>query len=72
MADDLDLAAEREQRFREDALKQALGRPLEVEPTGICANCEAPLAEGMRFCDSDCRDDHAARNRARALRGHAP
>ena len=34
---------------------------LEFEPTGFCLNCETPLAEGIRFCDKDCADDHAKR-----------
>jgi predicted nucleic acid-binding Zn ribbon protein len=36
---------------------------LEFEPTGFCLNCNEPLAEGHRFCDKDCADDHAKRLR---------
>ncbi|GAB4173788.1 MAG: hypothetical protein Fur0039_15370 [Rhodocyclaceae bacterium] len=30
------------------------GGPL---PTGFCLNCGAPIEEGRRWCDADCRDD---------------
>lgn len=36
---------------------------LELEPTGFCLNCGEALEEGRRFCDKDCLDDHAKRNR---------
>jgi hypothetical protein len=26
-------------------------------PKGFCHNCTEPLAQGLRFCDVDCRDD---------------
>ena len=27
------------------------------EPCGVCLNCEALLATGLRWCDSSCRRD---------------
>lgn len=36
---------------------------LDFEPTGFCLNCDEPLEEGKRFCDKNCLDDHAKRNR---------
>ncbi|MFZ4170061.1 hypothetical protein ACEV60_15540 [Enterobacter ludwigii] len=36
--------------------------------TGKCHNCGEPLHEA-RFCDTDCRDDHERRFRARLVNG---
>jgi hypothetical protein len=34
-----------------------------VAPTGFCLNCDEPLADGMRWCDSDCCSDWALRQK---------
>ena len=36
--------------------------------TGTCYNCQSPLEPGLRFCDSDCRDDFARRKDAEIRR----
>lgn len=38
-----------------------------LNPVGKCHNCEERLPEGRLFCDADCRDDWAKRNRNRPL-----
>jgi len=54
--DDADMA----QADIELALKgqlSAVSRLDSVAATGACLNCGEALAEGQRWCDSDCRDD---------------
>ena len=55
MADDVDLASEREERYRAEAL--AAWREEGPKATGFCLCCGEPLLEdGRRFCDAFCRD----------------
>lgn len=63
MADFADLGAAREEMDTELARK--LRKPAGPEPTGLCLSCEAPLPEGRRWCDADCRDDWQAGQGAR-------
>jgi hypothetical protein len=42
--------------------------PPEVEPAGVCLNCSAPVPDGQRWCDGDCRDDWQARRNRKAGR----
>ena len=37
--------------------------------TGLCYSCADPVAEGRRFCDSDCLRDWERVERARRLNG---
>jgi hypothetical protein len=53
--DDTDRATEREENARADALRER--KPAGPEATGQCLNCERPLAPGLRWCDSECRDE---------------
>lgn len=63
--DESDRATALEEAAIEASLSQIRinANKLEFEPTGFCLNCNEPLAEGKRFCDKDCLDDHAKRNR---------
>lgn len=54
--DILDQAAAFEEMDRERALKMRDRGPT-IAATGECLNCEAPVADGRRWCDADCRDD---------------
>ncbi len=69
MPDDFDRAAEHEQLQRTLSLAQTLTRPAGPLATGRCLFCETTVAEGLRWCDADCRDgwqkerDARARNR---------
>ncbi len=61
MADDIDLAQERDEML----LRAQIARRMPVLPfVGSCYNCEEPLAEGL-FCDADCRLDHEKREQFR-------
>lgn len=55
MADIIDDAQEREEELRIKAL--AVRKPTGPVPCGFCLNCEEPVPAGMRWCDSDCKDD---------------
>jgi hypothetical protein len=37
--------------------------------TGLCLSCEAPLGQGLRWCDADCRDSHDRVTRAAQRNG---
>lgn len=54
-----DQATAREEQERALSLQQR--RPAGPLACGACHNCDAPLPDGMRFCDLDCRDDWQAR-----------
>ena len=50
-----DLATAFEEMYTRAAIDR---RKLEGPPAcGECLNCQAPLGEGMRWCDADCRAD---------------
>lgn len=56
--DVFDRATEREEQDRELAMQNR--RPSGPAATGHCLACEAPLPDGQRWCDSECRDDWEA------------
>lgn len=61
--DIFDQATEREEQERERAIAAARA-PVHVLPfTGVCHNCDAPLAPSMRFCDAFCCEDFERRER---------
>lgn len=64
MADELDRAAEYEERARAAALSHRMPVPAH---TGRCLNCDEP-AEGA-FCNAGCREDYERHERARARNG---
>lgn len=54
MADEVDVTAQRLEREMEALLRRrAKAGP---RSTGACLWCEAPLPDGQRWCDADCRD----------------
>lgn len=66
MSDVCDRAADEEERDRQEALrKQAARNAAMPAPCGFCFNCDELVAAGLRFCDADCRDDFARRERAK-------
>lgn len=56
-----DTATAREELDRDLALKAR--KPPGPAATGFCLFCDADVAEGLRWCDSDCRDDWERENR---------
>lgn len=65
MADQFDIASERETLDRELAIKAALVTSRTgMKPKGACYNCDEPLAHGHNlFCDNDCGKDYERRLR---------
>jgi len=55
MTDLLDQAAEMEQQNRDIA--RHYRKPAGPKATGLCLNCDRPLADGKRWCDAECRDE---------------
>ncbi len=43
MADEVDLAHDREEAFRSEAIRRARGDNLSVNVTGTCGNCGEPI-----------------------------
>lgn len=57
MADDVDMASEREEIAREKAIKHIQNKPLAVQPVGHCLSCGETLADDKLWCNNTCRDD---------------
>lgn len=55
MSDEADMAQLHIEREVEIALKARKNET--VEATGLCLNCDTPLAAGHRWCDQDCLID---------------
>jgi len=55
-----DIATEQEERHRAAAL--AYRKPVR-KVSGICLNCEEPVAADACYCDEFCREDHEKRER---------
>ena len=67
--DNVDQAQDAEALFI-DLARKAITLAAPVLPaTGACYNCQTPLDSGLRFCDSDCRDDYGVRRTAEVRRG---
>ena len=57
MADDADITAERDER--EAGMRLAASRRDEgAKANGRCHWCDDPAPPLLRFCSSDCRDEH--------------
>lgn len=54
--DPLDITSDLEQAERDHAIQSARNYKSPVA-TGLCLNCSAEVAYGMRWCNSDCRND---------------
>ena len=62
VVDESDMATEQEMMATERYIRAALTKFSPLPPTGFCYNCDEPLPNERKFCDSDCRDDWQARN----------
>lgn len=58
MADELELASEREEIARNSAAR--VRRPEGPTATGRCLYCDELVAEHQRWCDAECRDQWEA------------
>lgn len=66
MADEADITADREEREAPMRLAASRRNPGPAA-NGLCHWCDEPVASGLRFCDADCRDDHARAQRAKGV-----
>ena len=57
MADEFDLASDREQLAREAAIANLQAKTPAAVATGFCLECGLPLPHSHRWCDNFCRDD---------------
>jgi len=58
MADIIDMANDRAEQDLQRAVTAArTSNGLEAAATGYCLHCGADLHTGLRWCDTDCRDD---------------
>ena len=68
MADDADTTQERAER-EGPALIAASKKPEAPKANGFCLSCAAPVADNVRFCDADCRDDYEIQERHKKING---
>lgn len=68
MADPVDIAQDHIER-QAPYLLAASKRPAGPAPTGRCHYCDETVADGMRFCDAECRDEYDKHQRAVARAG---
>ena len=67
--DIFDQASDREQHDRMLAIAAASHSAPELPAVGECYNCQSSVPAGLRYCDKDCRDDHARTKGAEIRRG---
>lgn len=67
MADEIDIAQEREEELRAEALKKR--KPVVRMPGGECLYCADKLPVTRRWCNSDCRDAWELEQRREFLAG---
>jgi hypothetical protein len=60
MADEIDLASDREEIARQSAMLTSRKPETNIGANGRCHECGAPVLPGMRWCDALCRDDWEA------------
>lgn len=65
MTDQVDQAQEFEAMHRDIAMRER--RSSSLQYTGSCYNCGDITGGGRRFCDADCRDDYAKREKLKGI-----
>lgn len=64
MADELDMASEREEIERSSA-RHTCRKPVPaITANGRCHECKSIVGHGMRWCDALCRDEWEANNQS--------
>jgi len=69
MADEIDRANEEAEFFLSRSIRNNLAARRSISARGACLFCREALAEGLRFCDADCRDDFDRLSEARKRSG---
>ncbi len=70
--DELDYAQERIDAHLANLIAEhqyQIGHAVSAYPAGECRNCQAKLDDGRAYCDKDCADDFAERQRMSKRRG---
>jgi hypothetical protein len=67
--DFIDLADQANELLLASQINAARTTAQPLPAVGVCHWCHARLEPGLRFCDQDCSDDHATRQRADAIAG---
>lgn len=57
MADDIDIASEREQIARDKQIQHIQNKPPAAKSCGVCLECGEAVQGDLRWCDNYCRDD---------------
>jgi hypothetical protein len=57
MADEIDIASEREELARDKAIRHIQNKPPAALSTGVCLECGESVGHGIRWCSNTCRDD---------------
>lgn len=69
-ADQLDAASAEQERSLQESIQAARAKvPPTLPAKGFCYNCDEPLEDGHRFCDTHCRDDYEKIQRSRSING---
>lgn len=66
MADEIDRANDLAQVLLDASIRNATKFEPKYPPMGKCYNCDEPLADGHRWCDALCQEDHLRREARRA------
>lgn len=69
MADEIDLASDREEIARRSSLITSR-KPEGPQPTGRCLECDEVVADYVRWCCAACRDDWEVTNKRFQRRLH--
>ncbi len=71
MPDDIDRAQERDLQYQADCEleRQYLAARQAVDATGECLYCGEALADGLRFCNADCRDGWQHEQKLKRMQG---
>jgi hypothetical protein len=57
-ADPIDVGADITQRERDNQVAQIQAKIKPIIPSEVCLNCGEATANGARWCNADCRNDH--------------
>jgi len=67
VSDGTDAPAEHAEFFLQRAMLHR--KPAGPKATGRCLYCDCPVAQGLRWCSGDCREDHEVEQAAKKRSG---